>query len=148
MNIAEKIYETVKTLPEQTACEVLHFAESLKAKQVEEERKRIAEIEKVKADERQKVVEEERIKKQAILDEEKRQSDQLAAIERAKVDERKAIEKELEIKEQAKVEAMAVKFVLSETEMVTYKIIASIEEFEIIEMYLASIGVEFLKGEF
>ena len=38
MNIAERIYETVKTLPEQTACEVLHFAESLKAKQVEEER--------------------------------------------------------------------------------------------------------------
>ncbi|MCX7088351.1 MAG: DUF2281 domain-containing protein [Methylococcales bacterium] len=37
MNIAEKIYETVKTLPEQTACEVLHFAESLKAKQAEEE---------------------------------------------------------------------------------------------------------------
>ncbi|SJM95005.1 conserved hypothetical protein [Crenothrix polyspora] len=37
MNIAEKIYETVKTLPEQTACEVLHFAENLKAKQVEEE---------------------------------------------------------------------------------------------------------------
>jgi hypothetical protein len=36
MNIAEKIYETVKTLPEQTACEVLHFAESLKAKQDEE----------------------------------------------------------------------------------------------------------------
>ncbi|MEI6065729.1 MAG: hypothetical protein WCP96_00175 [Methylococcaceae bacterium] len=38
MNIAERIYETVKTLPEQTACEMLHFAESLKAKQVEEER--------------------------------------------------------------------------------------------------------------
>jgi hypothetical protein len=37
MNIAEKIYETVKTLPEQTACEVLYFAENLKAKQVEEE---------------------------------------------------------------------------------------------------------------
>lgn len=36
MNIAERIYETVKTLPEQTACEVLHFAESLKAKQAEE----------------------------------------------------------------------------------------------------------------
>ena len=38
MNIAEKIYETVKTLPEQTAYEVLYFAESLKAKQVEVER--------------------------------------------------------------------------------------------------------------
>ena len=38
MNIAERIYETVKTLPEQTACEVLYFAENLKAKQVEAER--------------------------------------------------------------------------------------------------------------
>ena len=38
MNIAEKIYEAVKALPEQTACEVLSFAESLIAKQVEEER--------------------------------------------------------------------------------------------------------------
>jgi Protein of unknown function (DUF2281) len=37
MNIAERIYEAVKTLPEQTASEVLYFAESLKAKQVEEE---------------------------------------------------------------------------------------------------------------
>lgn len=40
MNIAEQIYETVKTLPEQTACEVLSFAESLKAKQVDEDRLR------------------------------------------------------------------------------------------------------------
>lgn len=38
MNIAERIYEAVKALPEQTACEVLSFAESLIAKQVEEER--------------------------------------------------------------------------------------------------------------
>jgi hypothetical protein len=40
MNIAERIYETVKTLPEHTASEVLDFAEGLKAKQVEEERTR------------------------------------------------------------------------------------------------------------
>lgn len=37
MNIAERIYETVKTLPEDTACEVLSFAESLQAKQVEDQ---------------------------------------------------------------------------------------------------------------
>lgn len=37
MNIAERIYETVKTLPEHTAGEVLIFAEGLKAKQFEEE---------------------------------------------------------------------------------------------------------------
>jgi hypothetical protein len=40
MNIAERIYETVKTMPEQTACEVLNFAEKLKAKQSEEEQTR------------------------------------------------------------------------------------------------------------
>ncbi len=40
MNIAERIYETVKTLNEQTACEVLDFVENLKAKQTEEERLR------------------------------------------------------------------------------------------------------------
>jgi len=38
MNIAERIYETVKTLPEHTATEVLDFAESLKAKQADDER--------------------------------------------------------------------------------------------------------------
>ncbi len=37
MNIAERIYETVKTLPEHTACEVLSFAERLQAKQVEDQ---------------------------------------------------------------------------------------------------------------
>ncbi|OAI05207.1 hypothetical protein A1353_11875 [Methylomonas methanica] len=40
MNIAEQIYEAVKTMPEQAACEVLSFAESLRAKQVEEDRLR------------------------------------------------------------------------------------------------------------
>jgi len=40
MNIAERIYETVKSMPEQTACEVLSFAESLKARQLEEEKTR------------------------------------------------------------------------------------------------------------
>jgi hypothetical protein len=38
MNIAERIYETVKTLPENTASEVLNFAEGLKDKQTEEVR--------------------------------------------------------------------------------------------------------------
>ncbi|MBS4052170.1 MAG: DUF2281 domain-containing protein [Methylomonas sp.] len=40
MNIAERIYETVQTMPEQTAREVLSFAESLMPKQSEEERSR------------------------------------------------------------------------------------------------------------
>lgn len=42
MNIAERIYETVKTMPEEKACEVLSFAESLKTKQAEEETARRA----------------------------------------------------------------------------------------------------------
>jgi hypothetical protein len=37
MNIAVRIYETVKTLPEHTASEVLNFAEGLKVKQAEDE---------------------------------------------------------------------------------------------------------------
>ncbi|MFZ4698864.1 MAG: hypothetical protein ACOYMG_02330 [Candidatus Methylumidiphilus sp.] len=40
MNIAEKIYETVKNLPAQQAGEVLSFAEGLKAKQEAEEQVR------------------------------------------------------------------------------------------------------------
>jgi spore coat polysaccharide biosynthesis protein SpsF (cytidylyltransferase family) len=40
MNIAEKIYETVKNLPAQQAGEVLSFAESLRAKQEAEEKER------------------------------------------------------------------------------------------------------------
>jgi hypothetical protein len=39
MSIAEKIYETVKALPEQQAAEVLSFAESLKARQEAAKRK-------------------------------------------------------------------------------------------------------------
>lgn len=42
MNITEQIYETVKTLPEQSVCEVLNFVEKLKAKQVENEQNRKA----------------------------------------------------------------------------------------------------------
>jgi hypothetical protein len=40
VNTAEKIYETVKALPEQTAMEVLNFAERLKAQQIEQPRLR------------------------------------------------------------------------------------------------------------
>lgn len=40
MNIAERIFETVKTLPEQQAAEVLDFAEGLKVKQADEDRRR------------------------------------------------------------------------------------------------------------
>ena len=42
MNTADRIYETVKTLPEQSACEVLSFAENLKVKQIENEQNRKA----------------------------------------------------------------------------------------------------------
>ena len=42
MNIAEKIYETVKNLPAQQAGEVLSFAEGLIAKQKAEEKERRA----------------------------------------------------------------------------------------------------------
>ncbi len=40
MRIAEQIYETVKTMPDNTACEVLNFAEALKNKQAVESKNR------------------------------------------------------------------------------------------------------------
>ncbi len=42
MNTADRIYETVKILPEQAAVEVLDFVEHLKAKQLESEAHRKA----------------------------------------------------------------------------------------------------------
>lgn len=38
--LAERIFETVKALPEQQAAEVLDFAEKIKAKQIREEQLR------------------------------------------------------------------------------------------------------------
>lgn len=42
MNIADRIYETVKGLPETSAIEVLDLAERLKAKQADDEKTRKA----------------------------------------------------------------------------------------------------------
>ncbi|WNB74541.1 DUF2281 domain-containing protein [Methylomonas koyamae] len=44
MSIAEKVFEAVKTLPEQQAAEVLDFVEHLKAKQTEERRQGLDEF--------------------------------------------------------------------------------------------------------
>jgi hypothetical protein len=55
---------------------------------------------------------------------------------------------EQEAKEQAERAAMSAKETTGNTDIVTYKIIATVEEFEMIEMYMNSIGVEFLKGDF
>jgi len=102
-------------------------------KEVEEERQRKLrerelerERERVRDEERARIRQEEQIKADAI---------------------REVIE-EQEAKEQAECEAMAVKKAVGNAGMVTYKIIATVEEFEMIEMYMDSIGVEFLKGDF
>jgi hypothetical protein len=58
------------------------------------------------------------------------------------------VKKDQEEKERAEREAMSAKETSGTSEMVTYKIIATPEEFEMIEMYLNSIGAEFLKGDF
>jgi hypothetical protein len=42
MNTVDRIYETVKTLSEQSACEVLSFVEKLKANHIENEHSRKA----------------------------------------------------------------------------------------------------------
>ena len=115
-----------------------------KDKEAEEERQRLA---------REREVE--RIKENAIREaraEVLKEEQAKAEIERIKAEaEQKAREEEetkTMAKEQAEREAMSAKKSMGGTEMITYKIIATPEEFGMVEMYLNSIGVEFLKGEF
>jgi len=115
-----------------------------KDKEAEEEHQRLS-----------RELELERIKENAIKEaraEVLREEQAKAELERIKADaEQKAREEEetkTRAKQQAEQEAMPAKKAVGNTEMVTYKLIATPEEFEMIEMYLDSIGVEFLKGEF
>lgn len=116
---------------EQMKAEIL--AQEERRRKEEEERKRLEEIERIKAEERKKIAEEERLEKE-----------RLAEIERAREEERLATEERLlgirELEQEAEVPV--------NTEMVTYKIIGTEEDFKMVEMYLNSIGVEFIKGEF
>lgn len=118
---------------EQIKAEIL--AKEEQRRKEEEERKRLEEIERVKAEERKKVAEEEKAERERLVE-----------IERIREEERLATEEKLlGIKEpnQTKDEDKKI-----DTEMVTYKIIGTKEDFEMVEMYLNSIGVEFIKGDF
>lgn len=113
-------------------------------KEQEEERKRQAEIERIRADERAKLEAEQRAKQEKIRVEQER----LAEIERAKEEERAKVEAEQEAARQKEIEAMQVRQSTAETHMVNYKIIASDEEHEQVKMYLNSIGVQYMEGDF
>lgn len=127
---------------EQEKAAILEREKSRKAE--EEERKKQEEIERIREEERRKIQAEQQAEYERIEAERRQQE----AIERAKEEERLIIEKEQEEAKQKGLEAMQIKKASSETQMVNYKIIASAEEFEQIEMYLNSIGVEFIKGDF
>lgn len=101
--------------------------------EAEEERQRLARERELER-EKQRVREEElaRVRKEEQIREE----------------ERRKTHEEQQAKEQAEREAMSAKKAVGNAEMVTYKIIATPEEFEMVEMYLNSIGVEYLKGDF
>lgn len=104
-----------------------------KDKEAEEERQRLS---------RDRELERE---KQKVRDEEMAR---IREEERIRNEERIKAQAEQQAREQAEREAMSAKKSEGETEMVTYKIIATSEEFGMVEMYLDSIGVEYLKGEF
>lgn len=93
---------------------------------LEKEREIEAERERIRREEREAIAREERIKAEAEA--------------KAKA--------ELEAKEQAEREKLMAKESEGKTDIVTYKIIATQEEFEMVEMYMNSIGVEFIKGDF
>lgn len=109
-----------------------------KAKQAEEEEcKHQEELERAREEERRKIREEERAA-----------AEREAEIQRAREEERQRIEAEQEQARQEEMKVMEVKKTESSTSVVNYKIIATDEEFDMIEMYLNSIGVEFIKGDF
>lgn len=120
---------------EQKKIEILEREKARKAE--EEERKRQKEIERIREKERAKIYEQQKV-----------EMERQAAIEAAKEEERNRLLAEQEEKRQAEIEAMQVKQTTAKVSVVNYKIIATEAEFEQIELYLNSIGVEFIKGDF
>jgi len=101
-----------------------------------------ARLERQKQLEREQELERER---ERVREEERKR---IHEVERIREEERKKLQEEQIAKEIAEKEKLSAKQTMGDTDMVTYKIIATAEEFEMIEMYLNSIGVEFIKGEF
>ncbi len=110
----------------------------------EQERKKQAEIEKAKEEERQRIIK----KQQAELEKQRQEEMLQRQIEQAREEERQRVIAEQEQARQREIEAMSIRKRVSPTNLVNYKIIATNEEFEQIEMYLNSIGVQFIKGDF
>ena len=89
-------------------------------------------------------------RKVEILEREKERQEEMLQrqIEQAREEERQRVIAEQEQARQREIEAMSIHKRVSPTNVVNYKIIATNEEFEQIEMYLNSIGVQFIKGDF
>lgn len=142
--INDKEQTKARILEEEKAKRAEEEEREKQRKEQEEERKHQAEIERIRAEERAKLEAEQRAEQEKIGAEQER----LEEIERAKEEERARVEAEQEAVRQKELEAMQAKKSTSETHMVNYKIIATDEEFAQVEMYLNSIGVEFIKGDF
>lgn len=142
--INDKEQEKAKILEQERARKAEEEEREKIRKEKEEERKRQAEIDRIRAEERKKLEDEQRIQ----LEKERAEQEKIAEIEKAKEEERARVEAEQEAAKQAEIEAMQAKQQTAETHLVNYKIIASDEEFDQIEMYMNSIGVEFMKGDF
>lgn len=89
-------------------------------------------------------------RKVEILEREKERQEEMLQrqIEQAREEERQRVIAEQEQARQREIEDMSIHKRVSPTNVVNYKIIATNEEFEQIEMYLNSIGVQFIKGDF
>lgn len=72
----------------------------------------------------------------------------IAREERIKAEAEAKAKAEQEAKEQAEREKLSAKETAGQTDIITYKIIATPEQFEMVEMYMNSIGVDFIKGDF
>lgn len=119
-------------------------------KEIEERLKRQAEMEELRK------AEAERKEKERILEEERarvrrEEQERIAAEQRIAAAEREKVLAEQKEREQAEKEAekefLSVKNAEFGTELNVYMITATQEEFEMLEMYMDSVGIEFQKGE-
>lgn len=115
-------------------------------KEIEERLKREAEAEVLRK------AEMERKAKERILEEERarvrrEEQERIAAEQQIAAQEREKVLAEQKAREQAEIDAMSVKKAEFGTELSVYMITATQEEFEMLEMYMDSVGIIFQKGE-
>lgn len=128
---------------EQQKQEIIRREQQRKAE--EEERRRQAEIERIRAEERKRIAEEERIRREA---EEKAAAEERARIEKeqlAELHEEEAQEERFQIPESEDEEELP--FEQPSTKTVFYKVVATPEELEEVEMAFNSLGIYFSRRD-